>query len=152
MRDGVPNRLTQTIVAPNSIKYVRNLIPTNFYAQDQWTRDRLTLQGGVRYDSLISSYPDSSIGGPGCPFAPNEIFYPRGSTPGYDWKDITPRVGAAYDLFGNGKTAVRFNIGKYLEAIGATNNDLDMNPLIRTTTRPLAGGPTRTRTTCRTAI
>ena len=44
----------------------------------------------------------------------------------------------AYDLFGNGKTAIRFNIGKYMEAITATNNDLDMNPLIRT-----AVGPTR---------
>ena len=139
MRDGVPNRLLQTIVTPNSIKYVRNLIPTNFYVQDQWTRNRLTLQGGLRYDSLISSYPDSSIGGPGWPYAPTEISYPKGSTPGYDWKDITPRVGAAYDLFGNGKTAVRFNLGKYLEAIGATNNDLDMNPLVRTTAQTTRG-------------
>jgi hypothetical protein len=130
--NGVPNRLTQTIVTEGDIKYVRNLIPTNFYAQDQWTFDRLTLQGGVRYDSLISTYPDSRVGGPGYPFAPQEIFYPSRSTPGYDWKDITPRMGVAYDLFGNGKTAIRFNLGKYLEAITATNNDLDMNPLIRT--------------------
>ena len=48
--NGAPNRLTQTIVTDNNIKYVRELVPTNFYAQDQWTRDRLTLQGGVRYD------------------------------------------------------------------------------------------------------
>jgi hypothetical protein len=41
-------------------------------------------------------------------------------------------VGVAYDLFGNGKTAVKFNLGKYMEAITATNSDLDMNPLIRT--------------------
>ena len=33
-----------------------------------------------------------------------------------NWKDVTPRLGVAYDLFGNGKTAVKFSIGKYLEA------------------------------------
>jgi hypothetical protein len=43
-------------------------------------------------------------------------------------------AGVAYDLFGNGKTAVKFNIGKYLEAITASNNDLDMNPIIRIAT------------------
>ena len=79
------------------------------------------------------------MGGPGYPFAPEEIFYPSRSTPGYDWKDVSPRLGAAYDLFGNGKTAVRFNIGKYMEAITATNNDLDMNPLVRTVARTTRG-------------
>ena len=136
---GIPNQLTQTISVGPDTKYIRNLIPTNFYAQDQWTMNRLTLQGGVRYDSLISNYPDQGIGGPGWPYAPVEIFFPSRSTPGYDWKDLTPRVGLAYDLFGNGKTAVKFNIGKYLEAITASNNDLDMNPLIRTATNTTRG-------------
>ena len=133
-RGGVPNQLTQTLSVGPDTKYVRNLIPTNFYAQDQWTLSRLTLQGGVRYDSLISTYPDQRIGGPGWPYAPVELFFPSRSTPGYEWKDLTPRVGVAYDVFGNGKTAVKFSLGKYLEAITASNNDLDMNPLIRTAT------------------
>ena len=130
--NGVPNRLTQMVAYPGNVKYTRNLIPTNFYAQDQWTRNRLTVQGGLRYDSLVSNYPDQKVGGPGYSFAPVEIFYPAGSTAGYDWKNVTPRVGVAYDLFGNGKTAVKFNLGKYMQAITATNSDLDMNPLIRT--------------------
>jgi hypothetical protein len=138
-RNGVPDQLTQTISVGPDTKYVRNLIPTNFYAQDQFTLNRLTLHGGVRYDSLISNYPDQRIGGPGWPYAPNEIFYPSRSTEGYDWKDISPRVGVAYDLFGNGRTAIRFNIGKYVEAITATNTDLDMNPLIRTATNTTRG-------------
>jgi hypothetical protein len=129
--NGVPNQLMQTISVGPDTKYVRNLIPTNFYAQDQWTTGRLTVQGGVRYDSLISTYPDQRIGGPGWPYAPEEIFFPSRSTPGYEWKDLTPRLGVAYDLFGTGKTALRFNIGKYLEAITASNNDLDMNPITR---------------------
>ena len=137
--NGVPNQLMQTISVGPDTKYIRNLIPTNFYAQDQWTLNRLTLQGGVRYDSLISNYPDQGIGGPGWPYAPVEIFFPSRSTPGYEWKDLTPRLGVAYDLFGNGKTAVKFNIGKYLEAITASNNDLDMNPLIRTATNSTRG-------------
>ncbi len=136
---GVPNQLTQTISVGPDTKYIRNLIPTNLYAQDQWTRNRLTLHGGVRYDSLISNYPDQGIGGPGWPYAPNEVFFPSRSTPGYAWKDIAPRLGMAYDLFGNGKTAVRFNLGRYVEAITASNNDLDMNPLIRTATNTTRG-------------
>jgi hypothetical protein len=138
-RNGVPNQLLQTISVGPDTKYVRNLIPTNLYAQDQWTFSRMTLQGGIRYDSLISNYPDQGIGGPGWPYAPTEIFFPSRSTAGYEWKDITPRLGVAYDLFGNGKTAVKFNIGKYVEAITASNNDLDMNPLIRTATNTTRG-------------
>jgi hypothetical protein len=136
---GVPNQLTQTISVGPDTKYIRNLIPFNLFAQDQWTYNRLTLQGGIRFDSLFSNYPDQGIGGPGWPYAPQELFFEAGSTPGYEWKDISPRVGVAYDLFGNGKTAVRFNIGKYLEAITASNNDIDMNPLIRTATNTTRG-------------
>ena len=75
--NGVPNQLTQTIMGGPDTKYVRNLIPTNFYAQDQWTTGRLTVQGGVRYDSLISTYPDQRIGGPGWPYAPDRDLLPE---------------------------------------------------------------------------
>jgi Carboxypeptidase regulatory-like domain len=129
--NGIPNQLTQTVMGGPDTKYIRNLIPTNFYAQDVWTHARLTVQGGLRYDSLVSTYPDQRVGGPGWPYAPEEIFFPSRSTPGYEWKDLTPRVGVAYDLFGTGKTALKFNIGRYLEAITASNNDLDMNPITR---------------------
>ena len=69
-------------------------------------------------------------------------------------------MGVAYDVFGNGKTAVKFNLGRYMEAITASNNDLDMNPLIRTATTTTRGfndlcypdGDPRRGTSCRTAI
>ena len=36
------------------------------------------------------------------------------------WKDIKPKMGATYDLFGNGKTALKFTLNKYLEGMGTT--------------------------------
>jgi carboxypeptidase family protein len=136
--NGTPNRITETIshgdtpgvFGPGSVKYTRNLVPTSFFAQDQWTRNKLTLQGGVRYDHILTTYPDSSVGGPGW-LTQNVVSFPARSTDGVHWNDVTPRMGVAYDLFGNGKTAVKFNLGKYMEAFSATNTDLDLNPLVR---------------------
>ena len=130
---GVMNQLTQTAAYPGNVKYVRNLLPTGLYAQDQWTHGQLTLQGGIRYDYVMTTYPDSGVGGPGYILMPNRVFYPSRSTKGVNWNDITPRWGAAYDVFGNGKTAVKFSMGKYMVVYSANNNDLDLNPLIRTT-------------------
>jgi hypothetical protein len=130
--NGVPNRLTQTGVYPGTVKFQRNILMNSFYAQDTYTRARLTLQGGIRFDSIGTGYPDGGVGGPNYQLMPTRIFYAAGTTDEIHWKDITPRLGAAYDLFGNGRTAIKLNIGKYLTALTASNSDLDLNPLIRT--------------------
>jgi hypothetical protein len=130
--NGIPNQLNQSAVYPGTVKYQRNILMTSFFAQDTYTRARLTLQGGVRYDGIGTSYPDVAAGGPGYQLMPTRISYAAGTTDEIHWKDVTPRMGAVYDLFGNGKTALKLNIGKYLTALTASNSDLDLNPLIRT--------------------
>ena len=81
-----------------------------FFVQDSWTRDRLTLQGAVRYEHAWSYYPESYIGG--------TRFIPFSTIPeaeGANFNDVMPRAGLAYDLFGNGKTSLKANWGKYVQ-------------------------------------
>ena len=82
------------------------------YAQEQWTFDRLTLQGAVRWDHTRGRFPEQTIG-PN-PFVPTQIVVPE--TDGTQYDDITPRGSVVYDLFGNARTAIKFNFGKYLAA------------------------------------
>ena len=85
------------------------------FAQDRWTINRWTLAGGIRYDHFANSYPDQELG-PG-PFTPNRnIFYPKRDN--IKWHDITPKMGATYDLFGNGRTALKASLNKYLTGYG----------------------------------
>jgi hypothetical protein len=87
-----------------------------FFVQDQWTMDRVTVQGAIRYDRARSWFPSEHNGAPlPSRFNAEPISFPR--TDGVQgWNDITTRWGAAWDVFGNGRTAVKGNIGKYLQA------------------------------------
>ena len=132
MNNGVPNRLTQTIAYPRTIKYVRNLVPTSFYGQDQWTSGKLTLQGGVRYDYVKTRYGRFATnllkrdGSDPRRFIDPPIIYEKGATGGVRFHDITPRMGVAYDLFGTGKTAVSGSVGRYVQGevtVTAGQND-----------------------------
>ena len=92
--NGVPNQLTQTAIFPGTVKFQRNILMNSFYAQDTYTRARLTLQGGIRYDGIGTGYPDTGVGGPDYQLMPTRIFYAAGTTDEIHWKDITPRIGA----------------------------------------------------------
>ena len=90
------------------------------FVQDTWTRGRLTLQGALRFDRAWSWSPEEGNGTTATsPVNLAAITFPR--TPSVDaFNDLTPRMGVAYDVFGNGKTALKFNAGHYLDA--ATND------------------------------
>ena len=95
-------------------------LPDAFFVQDQWTRSRLTVQGGLRYEHVHSYFPEGENGViEAHRFGPAFIFPKTTGVRGYN--DITPRMGASYDLFGNGKTALKVSMSKYLQA--AFNGD-----------------------------
>ena len=88
------------------------------FAQDTWTIDRLTLNLGIRYDRYATSYPEHQFG-------PSVTLPDRNfTTPAGDWhglNDISPKLGMAYDLFGDGRTAVKFS------AVRALTNPVFLN-------------------------
>jgi hypothetical protein len=102
----------------------------SIYAQDQWTFNRLTLQGAVRYDRAWSWYTDTKNGAPQAgPFNPAPIVF-GGGTMVDAYNDITPRVGAAWDVRGDGRTSVRVNLGKYLQSANNQENYTIANPAL----------------------
>ncbi|HEY1301995.1 MAG TPA: carboxypeptidase regulatory-like domain-containing protein [Vicinamibacterales bacterium] len=82
------------------------------YGQDQWTIRRLTMNYGVRLDFLNAQVDAQDIAAG--PFTPAHHFDAIHNVP--NWKDVDPRVGISYDLFGNGKTALKASIGRYVVA------------------------------------
>src|SRR5688572_4219281 len=135
LNHGIPNQLTLDLKPFQTGQRTRN---EALYAQEQWTLGRLTLQGAVRFEHAWSYFPDQQIG--------PVRFLPAGFTlPAQDgvkgYHDITPRGGAAYDVFGNGKTSLKFNVGKYLEAATNHNTYSLTNPAARMAGSPVLGAP-----------
>jgi hypothetical protein len=123
--NGVPNQISETLLPVPLHQRVRY---NSFYAQDQWTAGHLTLQGAARYDHVWSYYPDQQIGP--TRFQPVPLLFPQSDGVRYD--DISPRLGAAWDVFGNGKTSVKVNLGRYMEAASNGNgNYTASNPVTR---------------------
>ena len=118
---GVPFRVQQFGTPRNSFMQA-NLL--GIYAQDQWTIDRMTLNLGVRYDGLNGFVPAQAH--PSSRFVPGFAIDRISDLPNY--RDVNARLGVAYDLFGDGRTALKWNLGRYVNAIG-TNVAQISNPM-----------------------
>jgi hypothetical protein len=96
-----------------------------FFVQDTWTIDRLTLNVGGRYDTFNASVPAQSS--PAGSWIQARNFAEIPDVP--DWSDWSVRFAGAYDVFGNGKTALKANASKYIAsaASGYTQNFNPMN-------------------------
>jgi hypothetical protein len=108
LNNGVPNQLTMTLSSPRvRVAWTRD---TSLYAQDQWSRGRLTLTGSVRYEYITSGFPEQRI--EPSKFLAKAIVFPAQDSP-VRQHDIGPRVGFALDVFGNKKTALKGSFGRY---------------------------------------
>ena len=102
---GVPQAVTLRIPIDTEDGYGDRQL----FVQDRWTIKRATFTGGVRYDYIVGYVNDSTL--PPSRWNPAQFF------PGFEvehWKDLSPRGGVAYDLFGNGKTAIKASIARYV--------------------------------------
>ena len=131
--NGVPNQITQAAYPYDWTTNVDH--DMGVFVQDKWTVQRLTGTLGLRFDWFKSSSPEQHLGP--TVFTPGrDITFP--AQDGASLKDITPRMGAAYDLFGDGRTAVKVTLNKYLQGLSATGIAAVLNPvnrIVTTTTR-----------------
>jgi hypothetical protein len=88
---------------------------SSFYATDTFRKDRLTLNLGFRFDHQTGTNEASSIPAvPGFESIVGPFEFP-GNDPGLKFNDFSPRVGATYDLSGDGKTVIRGNFAHYYD-------------------------------------
>ena len=125
--NGVPNQLTLLDAPWNFEERVNDVA---LYVQDQWTMNRLTLNLGVRYNEVRGSTPEQVLGAGY--FVPERRFAALKNVPHY--RNLSPRLGFAYDLFGTGSTALKASVGHYPEIVRVVTGN-PANNLIRTTNR-----------------
>jgi hypothetical protein len=119
-----------TVLIRNSpLVYGENLNrDLGIYIQDSWRLNRLTANVGIRWETLNSSVKAGAS--PAGRFVPARTFDEIKNVP--DWSDFAPRMGLVYDLFGNGKTAIKYSLNRY-NLSRTTGIAANYNPLLSQT-------------------
>jgi Carboxypeptidase regulatory-like domain len=113
-QNGLPNKIVVfNYPFPNSINH---LYSQAFFATDAWSIRRVTLNLGVRGERYHSFYPrQTKVAGQFSNIFPSQTFP---ETDIVTWTDVVPRIGAAWDVKGNGKTVVKGSFGLFGDSMG----------------------------------
>jgi hypothetical protein len=113
-QNGVPNKIVIfNYPFPNSINH---LYSQAFFGTDTWAIRRVTLNLGVRWERYHSFYPtQAKVAGQFSNIFPAQTF---NETTIVVWSDVVPRIGAAWDVRGNGKTVVKGSFGLFGDTMG----------------------------------
>jgi len=131
--NGVPNQITMRAYPVNFRVDINHQFGA--YVQDKWTIDRATLNLGLRWDWFKNSFPQQTVGP--SPLAPSRNFSFT-KTEGLSLSDLDPKLSVAHDLFGDGKTAVKASLNRYVEQYtvgGIAGGRNPINRLSNSTTR-----------------
>src|SRR5262245_5484613 len=113
-----------------------NSMQHSVFANDSLTYRRLTFTFGLRYDAFQPSYPDQGKTGNGPYQQKLDVKAFK-----FHWQDaFQPRTSLIFDVFGNGKTALKAAFGRYVYNAGSITNAAStmagqVNPMSLTTTR-----------------
>lgn len=112
LRDGVP---FQAQLANTPVVSDHRLNTWGVFLQDRWLLGRATINAGVRIDGLSASLPAQT--------SPAGNFVETRSFPETDVFDfgpnVAPRIGISYNLFGNGRTALKAYFGRFYNQFGS---------------------------------
>src|SRR4029079_16720917 len=134
--NGIPSSIGEYARPLYDLEHLRAAL--GVYAQDRWTINKLTLNLGIRFDYQNAYVPAQDL--PAITFVAARHYDAINNVP--NWKDLSPRLGAAYDLFGNGKTVVRANYAKYLAS--ESTNMATLNNHVNTSVNSASRGWTDT--------
>jgi hypothetical protein len=110
-RDGIPNLISQRATPSEQSDVLKGEM--GIYVQDRWKVGRATVNGGLRLDYFGTYFPEQHLG-PATLIPARNLTFPK--TDWYSFKDLSPRLGLAYDLRGDGKTAAKVSLGRFVNA------------------------------------
>ena len=110
----------------------RAVMSTALYGQDSYSRGRVNITGGIRWERIEGYLPAQTTGT--SRFFPDGLLFQgvtiNGVVQNYTvrksfdavhdnplWYNWAPRVAGTFDVFGNGKTAIKASWGRYLDQI-----------------------------------